>query len=71
VETPESVGVSASRLGRIHEAIMRHADAGSITGAVTLVARRGRLIHFAAHGLMDLEAKKPMAKDTVFRLAGI
>jgi CubicO group peptidase (beta-lactamase class C family) len=71
VGTPESAGVSAARLGRIHEAIMRHVDAGSITGAVTLVARRGRLIHFEAHGLMDLEAKKPMAKDTVFRLASM
>ncbi len=68
---PESVGVSSERLQRIHEAIVRHVEAGSISGAVTLVARRGRVVHFEAHGLMDLETKRPMAKDAVFRLASM
>jgi CubicO group peptidase (beta-lactamase class C family) len=34
-----------------------------------VVARRGRLVHFEAHGLMDVEANKPMARDALFRLA--
>ncbi len=68
---PESVGVSSERLQRIHEAIMRHVEAGSISGAVTLVARRGRIVHFEAHGLMDLETKRPMIRDAVFRLASM
>jgi CubicO group peptidase (beta-lactamase class C family) len=68
---PEDVGVSSERLQRIHEAIQRHIDAGDISGAVTLVARRGRIVHFEAHGLMDIESKKPMAKDTIFRLASM
>ena len=65
---PEDVGLSSERLGRIHEAIQRHIDAGDITGAVTLVARHGRIAHFEAHGLMDLDAETPMRKDAVFRL---
>ena len=65
---PEDVGLSSERLGRIHEAIQRHIDAGDITGAVTLVARRGRIAHFEAHGLMDLDSEMPMRKDSVFRL---
>ena len=68
---PEEVGLSAERLKRIHQAIQRHIDAGEISGAVTLVARRGRIAHFEAHGLMDLEAKKPMAKDAIFRMASM
>ena len=68
---PEDAGMSAERLQRIHQAIMRHIDAGEISGAVTLVARRGRIVHFEAHGLMDLESKKPMAKDAIFRLASM
>ena len=68
---PESVGVSTERLARIHEAMMRHIDAGEISGAVTLVARRGRIVHFEAHGLMDLDSKRPMVKDAVFRLASM
>jgi CubicO group peptidase (beta-lactamase class C family) len=68
---PEDVGLSQERLQRIHEAMQRHIDAGDISGAVTLVARRGRIAHFEAHGLMDIESKKPMQKDAIFRLASM
>jgi CubicO group peptidase (beta-lactamase class C family) len=66
---PEEVGLAPDRLPRIHEMIMRRVEAGDISGAVTMVARRGRLVHFEAHGLMDIESKKPMTKDALFRLA--
>ena len=69
VAEPEDVGLAPDRLQRIHEMIMRRVEAGDISGAVTMVARRGRLVHFEAHGLMDIEAKKPMTKDALFRLA--
>jgi CubicO group peptidase (beta-lactamase class C family) len=68
---PEEVGMSSERLRRIREAIERHIDAGEISGAVTLVARRGRLVHFEAHGLMDIESKRPMQKDAIFRIASM
>jgi len=68
---PEDAGLSSERLHRIHDAIQRHIDAGEISGAVTLVARRGRLVHFEAHGLMDLESKRPMQKDAIFRIASM
>ncbi len=66
---PEEVGLSSDRLQRIHEMVLRHVEARDISGAVTIVARRGRVVHFEAHGLMDIEAKKPMTKDALFRLA--
>ena len=69
VAKPEEVGLSSERLQRIHEMVMRHVEAGDISGAVTIVARRGRVVHFEAHGLMDIEAKKSMTKDALFRLA--
>ncbi len=68
---PEEVGLSGERLVRIREAVARHIDAGNVSGAVTLVARRGRIAHFEAHGLSDIESKRPMAKDTIFRLASM
>ena len=68
---PEDAGMSSQRLHRIHEAIQRHIDAGEISGAVTLVARRGHIVHFEAHGLMDLESKRPMEKDAIFHLASM
>src|SRR5262249_12313274 len=46
----------------------RYMAAGSFSGAVTLVGRSGRIVHHEAYGLMHLEAKKPMAKDGIFRI---
>lgn len=68
VVKPESAGFSSDRLTRISETIQRHIDARNISGAVTLVARNGRIAHFQAHGLMDIEAKRPMSKDAIFRV---
>jgi CubicO group peptidase (beta-lactamase class C family) len=65
---PEEVGLSSDRLQRIHELIQRNIDAGNFAGAVTLVARHGRIAHFETHGMMDMDAKKPMAKDAIFRI---
>jgi CubicO group peptidase (beta-lactamase class C family) len=67
----EDLGFSPERLGRVREAVQRHVDAGQVSGAVTLVARRGRIAHFEAYGVMDLESKKPMPKDGIFRLASM
>jgi CubicO group peptidase (beta-lactamase class C family) len=68
---PEDAGMSADRLRRIHEAMQRHIDGGDISGAVTLVSRRGRVVHYEAHGLMDIESKRPMQPDTIFRIASM
>ena len=56
---------------RIGEAVQRHVTAGDVAGAVTLVARRGKIAHFEAQGVMDVDTKKPMAKDNLFRLASM
>jgi CubicO group peptidase (beta-lactamase class C family) len=65
---PEAVGISAERLKRINELMQRHIDAGSFSGSVTLVARNGRIAHLAAQGLMDVETRKPMAPNALFRI---
>jgi CubicO group peptidase (beta-lactamase class C family) len=68
---PEDIGLSSERLQRIHEAVQRHIDAHDISGAVTVVARKGRLAHLEAHGLMDTGTKKAMSKDTMFWIASM
>lgn len=65
---PDDVGVSAQRLQRIHELMQRHIDAGDYSGSVTLVARNGRIAHLEAQGLMDIETRKPMTTDAMFRI---
>jgi CubicO group peptidase (beta-lactamase class C family) len=68
---PEDVGLSSERLARITEMMKRHIAAGEISGGVTLVARHGRIAHFEAIGVTDIESKKPMTKDAVFRIASM
>jgi CubicO group peptidase (beta-lactamase class C family) len=68
---PEEVGLSSERLQRINETVQRYIDAGQITGAVTVVSRKGRVVHFEAQGLMDVESKTPMRRDAIFRMASM
>ncbi len=65
---PEQLGMSAERLARIDTLVQRNIEAGNFTGAVTLVARDGRIAHLKAHGLMDLESNTPMVEDGIFRI---
>ncbi len=62
----EEVGMSSERLLRINTAMQRHIDAGDIQGAITAVARRGKLVHFETHGLMDVDTGRPMEDDALF-----
>jgi len=71
VAKPEEVGLSTERLRRVNEAVQRHIAAKNVSGAVTLVARRGRIAHFEAQGMQDLETKKAMPKNGIFRLASM
>jgi CubicO group peptidase (beta-lactamase class C family) len=68
---PEDVGLSTERLQRIHQLVQHHMDAGDITGAVTLVARKGQIVWVEAQGTMDVETKKPMTRDSLFRMASM
>ena len=43
-------------------------DQKKIPGAVTLVAREGKLIHSTVVGYQDIATRVPMRKDTIFRL---
>ncbi len=68
---PEDVGLSSERLQRINDVVRQYIDSGQISGAVTVVSRRGHVAHFEAQGLMDLESKVPMRKDAIFRMASM
>ena len=66
---PEDVGMSSEGLAEIDAVIQKYIDAGKIQGAVTVVARRNKVVHFKAQGLMDVKGERPMAKDAIFRMA--
>jgi CubicO group peptidase (beta-lactamase class C family) len=71
VERPENVGLSSERLARIHTTLQRYIDRQEIAGAVSLVARHGRIAWFDSQGLIDLDSTKPMPKDAMFRIASM
>ena len=68
VTQPERVGLSGERLGRIQEKMRTYIDSGKIPGAITAVARDGRVAHFEVQGQMDVEAGRKMRPDTIFRI---
>jgi CubicO group peptidase (beta-lactamase class C family) len=65
----ESVGMSTKGLNRIDEVMQEHIDAGHIQGAVTIVARRGKVVHFSTHGEMDVKNSRAMEPDAIYRMA--
>ena len=68
---PEMVGFSSKRLKRLSESMQGYIDRKEVSGVVTLIARRGKVVHFEAQGHADHEAKKPMTTDTIFRIASM
>ena len=66
--SPEEVGLSSERLARIRPVVDKDVGDDKIAGAVTLVARRGEVVHLECVGMMDRESNKPMQPDTIFRI---
>ena len=65
---PAEVGMDAKGLDELATAMQGFVDDGKLAGVITMVARHGKLVHFDTFGYQDLEAKTPMAKDTIFRI---
>ena len=65
---PEEVGLSSARLEYIDRFYGEEVRKGNMAGVVTLIARHGKIAHFAAVGYADLEKKQKMRTDTIFRL---
>ena len=55
----------------INDAMQVHVDAGTISGAVTLVSHRGKLVHLGSVGHADLEKQKTMKPSTLFAIASM
>src|SRR5690349_19663951 len=66
-DVADSQGLSAERLARIGPVMKSEIDKGTVPGAVTLIARNGKIVHFEAHGFLDSAKTKPMGRDAVFR----
>lgn len=63
-----SQGFSEQRLEIIQAFVERYVEDGKLPGYLCMVSRHGAEAYFLAHGSMDVERSKPMARDTIFRL---
>jgi len=66
--SPERLGFSSERLGRVAEFMQQQIDQKKFAGDVVLIARDDRIVYFEAQGLMDIASGRPMQKDAVFRI---
>ena len=64
---PEAVGMSSERLERLDTVMQGYVERNEVAGAVTLVARRGKVVHFSAAGQRDA-AGRVNAFETAFRV---
>jgi len=68
VVQPEKVGLSAKKLEKVDKVVEGLVASNRIAGATVIILRHGRVAYFKAFGEMDRERKKPMQKDTIFRI---
>ncbi len=67
VVKPETVGFSAERLERLHAMMKQQIDQKDLSGAVTILARHGKVVDYWNYGQRDIATAAPMTKDTIFR----
>ena len=65
---PESVGISSERLERMQSVAKSYVDEKKIAGVLTMIARKGEVVHFETYGKRDVENNLGMEHDTIFRI---
>ena len=65
---PEGVSMSSEELKKVDHVIQKFIDDKELAGAVTIIARKGKVIHFSAQGMQNISAAKKMDKDSIFRI---
>ena len=68
VVAADSLGFDPRRLARIRPRMQQYVDSGNFAGITTLLARRGRVVHFEHAGVRDKSTQAPLDASTVFRI---
>jgi CubicO group peptidase (beta-lactamase class C family) len=64
-------GLDPEALAMVPAGLSRVIEAGDLSGAVTLIWRKGEIVQVNTLGLRDIETSLPMARDTLFRIASM
>jgi CubicO group peptidase (beta-lactamase class C family) len=68
IASPEAVGMSSTRLGRIAPVMESYVAERGVVGIATMVSRRGEIVHDERFGFQDKEAGVALAPNTIFRI---
>ena len=69
--TPEEVGMITDSLKQIDQMVMDFVEAKKYPGAVTLIAKNGKIIYESEVGWSDSARTEPYRKDHLFRMASM
>jgi CubicO group peptidase (beta-lactamase class C family) len=69
--SPDRAGFSTERLGRLDAYCEDLVASGRYSGLTVLLARDGRIVHWASHGFRDRASTTPLARDDVFAIASL
>ena len=69
ITNPEKLGLSKEKIMAMENFFKeKYIQNGKLAGIQTLIARKGKVIHFKSTGLRDVENNKKIEKDTIFRI---
>ncbi len=64
----ENSGMSEERLDRIKPIMQKYVDDDKLGGVISMVYRKGELVHEEYYGYRNLDRRLPMTEDTIFRI---
>src|SRR4051794_12011343 len=65
---PGEVGLDPQRLSRIDTHFRAYVDDGRLPGWQVMVSRHGRVAHLSSYGLADVEQRRTVEPDTIWRI---
>ena len=68
---PESAGMSSDRLRNLDSLLLRYVNNKTLPGVAAIVVRDGKIVYHKAFGMRDIEARDPLGRDDIFRIASM
>lgn len=68
---PTAAGFDPTRLARIDAVVESAIEAREIPGAVAMIVHNGSIVYFKSFGYADIDTRKRMQKNSIFRIASM
>ncbi|MEI6141935.1 MAG: serine hydrolase domain-containing protein [Mariniphaga sp.] len=68
IASPKSVGLNSDSLKLAEKLMQKYVDEGKLSGVSTMVLKNGKMVERLKYGYADLESKKPIEDNTIFRI---